>query len=82
MNDWTASDIVSPTNDLALSELLDRALNKGIVVIGDLTLSIAGVDLIYLGVRLLLSSVETAERLRTPGETKLEADHALSVRNH
>jgi hypothetical protein len=94
MNDWTendrtASDIVPPTNDLALSELLDRALNKGIVVIGDLTLSIADVDLIYLGVKLLLSSVETAERLRAPepcggnaDSTKIEADHALSVRNY
>jgi hypothetical protein len=73
MNDRAASDIVPPTNDLALPELLDRALNKGIVVIGDLTLSIADVDLIYLGVKLLLSSVETAERLRTPGGIRLHS---------
>lgn len=64
MNDWATNDIIPPTNDLALSELLDRALNKGVIVVGELTLSIAGVDLIYLGVKLLLSSVETAERLR------------------
>lgn len=57
-------DIEEPRSDLALSELLDRALNKGVVVTGDVTISIADVDLIYLGVRLLLSSVETAGRLR------------------
>ncbi len=58
------SDIVPPNSELALSELLDRVLNKGVVVIGDVTISIANVDLIYLGLKLLLSSVETAERLR------------------
>ncbi len=51
-------------NQLALSELLDRALNKGIVVWGDATISVAGVDLIYVGLKLLLASVDTAERLR------------------
>lgn len=41
-------------------ETLDRLLNQGVVVAGDVTLSVADVDLIYLGLRLLLSSVETA----------------------
>jgi gas vesicle structural protein len=69
------NDIVSPRSDLALSELLDRALNKGIVVIGDVTISIAEVDLIYLGVKLLLSSVETAERLRPGKDSMLRSRH-------
>jgi gas vesicle structural protein len=56
--------LTSPHCELALSELLDRVLNKGVIVIGDATISIANVDLIYVGVKLLLSSVETAERLR------------------
>lgn len=51
-------------NQLALSELLDRALNKGVVLWGDATISVAGVDLIYVGLKLLLASVDTAERLR------------------
>lgn len=59
------SDIVPPNSELALSELLDRVLNKGVVVIGDVTISIANIDLIYLGLKVLLSSVETAERLRS-----------------
>ncbi len=60
------SDIAPPSSDLALSELLDRVLNKGVVVLGDVTISIANVDLIYIGLKLLLSSVESAERLRPP----------------
>ena len=58
------SDLVSPSNELALSELLDRVLNKGVVITGDLTISIASVDLVYVGLKVLASSVETAERLR------------------
>lgn len=51
-------------DELALSELLDRALNKGVVVWGDATISVADVDLIYVGLKVLLASVDTAQRLR------------------
>lgn len=51
-------------DQLALSELLDRALSKGVVLWGDATISVAGVDLIYVGLKVLLASVDTAERLR------------------
>jgi gas vesicle structural protein len=62
------SDLVSPSSELGLSELLDRVLNKGVVITGDLTISIAGVDLIYVGLKVLASSVETANQLRcAPG---------------
>jgi len=46
-------------------ELLDRVLNKGVVISGDLVISVADVDLIYLGLRLLLTSVETALEVGT-----------------
>ncbi len=59
-------------NQLALSELLDRALNKGIVLWGDATISVAGIDLVYVGLKVLLASVDTAERLR-------HADHAAGI---
>ncbi|MEK6717221.1 MAG: gas vesicle protein, partial [candidate division NC10 bacterium] len=42
----------------------DRVLNKGVVIAGDVTISVADVDLIFVGLRLLLSSVETARDLR------------------
>ena len=47
----------------SLCEALDRILNKGAVVAGEVTISVAGIDLIYLGVQLLLTSVETARQL-------------------
>ena len=48
---------------LALAALLDRALNKGVVVWGDATISVAGVDLIYVGLKALAASVDTARKL-------------------
>lgn len=58
---------------LALSELLDRALNKGVVLWGDATISVAGVDLIYVGLKVLLASVDTAERLRQDARAAVHA---------
>jgi hypothetical protein len=55
---------VATEKDVTLLEVLDRVLNKGVVVAGDLVISVADVDLIYVGLRVLLSSVETMERLR------------------
>ena len=48
---------------ITLLELVDRVLNKGVVLSGDITLSVAGVDLVYVGLRVLLASVSTMERL-------------------
>lgn len=45
---------------LSVLDLLDRVANKGVVISGDLVISVADVDLIYLGLRLLLTSVQTA----------------------
>ncbi|MBI3362515.1 MAG: gas vesicle protein [Chloroflexi bacterium] len=60
------SPIRSHERDVTLLELLDRALDKGVVVWGDITISVADVDLIYVGLKLLLTSVETAEQMRRP----------------
>jgi len=49
---------------ITLVELVDRVLNKGVVVAGDITLSVADVDLVYVGLRVLLASVGTLERLQ------------------
>ena len=49
---------------ITLIELVDRVLNKGVVVAGDITLSVADVDLVYVGLRVLLASVGTMERLQ------------------
>lgn len=43
---------------LALVDLVDRLMTGGVVLTGDVMLSIAGVDLVYLGLRLVLTSVD------------------------
>lgn len=56
-------DIAAKTNarakDIALIDILDVILDKGIAIKGDLLISIAGIDLVYLDLRVLISSVET-----------------------
>jgi gas vesicle structural protein len=49
---------------ITLIELVDRVLSKGVVVSGDITLAVADVDLVYVGLRVLLASVGTMERLQ------------------
>jgi hypothetical protein len=46
---------------VTLIDLVDRVLNKGVVLTGDLTLAVADVDLVYVGLRVLLASVATLE---------------------
>ena len=52
----------SSQQDVALVELVDRVLNRGVVLTGDVTLSVADVDLVYVGLRVLLASVGTLEQ--------------------
>ena len=56
------------TENVSLCEVLDRVLNKGAVVVGEVTISVANIDLIYLGLQLLLTSVETARGTMFPGD--------------
>ena len=45
---------------ISLCETLDRVLNKGVVVTGEVMISVADIDLVYVGLQLMLTSVETA----------------------
>jgi hypothetical protein len=51
-------------HEVTLVELVDRVLNKGVVLTGDIMLSVAGVDLVYVGLRVLLTSVSALEEHR------------------
>jgi hypothetical protein len=48
--------------EVALIDLIDRLLDGGVVIHGDITLAVADVDLLYVGLRALVASVETMER--------------------
>jgi len=52
-------------HEVTLLELVDRVLNKGVVLRGDITLSVADVDLVYVGLNLLIASVATLEQGRS-----------------
>lgn len=55
----------------SLVDLVNRVLDKGVVLTGEVTISVAGIDLIYLGLNAVLTSVSTARRRAL---TRLEGD--------
>jgi gas vesicle structural protein len=58
----THDDDEIDTEELVLGDLLNHVLDKGVVIGGSVTISIADIDLLILDLRLLLTSVETAMR--------------------
>jgi hypothetical protein len=56
---------LNETEHVSLCEALDRILNKGAVVVGEVTISVANVDLIYLGLQVILTSIETVRQTLT-----------------
>jgi gas vesicle structural protein len=56
-------------NDLSLTELVNRVLDKGAVVSGEVTISVANIDLIHVSLRLLVSSVEAMRGKILPPRT-------------
>jgi hypothetical protein len=57
-------------SDLSLLETLDHVLNRGLVIAGEITIAVADIDLIFVGLNVLVSSVETAHEVlrRRPTE--------------
>ncbi|HZK13050.1 MAG TPA: gas vesicle protein GvpJ [Desulfobaccales bacterium] len=57
--------------DVSLCEALDRILNKGAVLFGEVMISVADIDLVYLGLQVILASMETARGFKPHGEGQL-----------
>jgi len=55
-----------PARPHALVDVLDRLLDTGVVLDGYVVLSVAGVDLVHVGLRALVASVDSAARLLAP----------------
>lgn len=49
---------------ISLCEVLDRVLNKGVVVTGEVVVSVADIELLYVGLQLIVTSVETMHQQR------------------
>jgi hypothetical protein len=75
--------------ELSLLETLDHVLTRGLVLAGEITISVADIDLIFMGLNVVLTSVETAnevlgarsarqlvlqQRALAPGEAATAAD--------
>ena len=56
--------------ELSLLETLDHLLDRGVVIAGEATISIGGVDLLYLGLNIVLANIDAMVRTsqRTPGK--------------
>jgi len=60
------------SEELSLCEALDRILNKGAVLYGEVIISVADIDLVFLGLQVILASMETARGFRPgPGAGQL-----------
>ncbi|MDO9131165.1 MAG: gas vesicle protein [Anaerolineales bacterium] len=62
-----------------LADILERVLDKGIVIAGDITISLVGVELLNIKLRLLVASVDKAMEM---GINWWESDPYLSSRAH
>ena len=57
------------STDLSLLETLDHVLSRGLVIAGEITISVADIDLIFVGLNVLVSSVETAHEVLRKRQT-------------
>lgn len=71
------AQIVHPTHATNLAEILERVLDKGIVIAGDISISLADIELLKIKIRLLVASVDKAKEI---GIDWWESDPALSSR--
>jgi hypothetical protein len=60
-------------DQVVLSEVLDRVLNKGAVLTGEVVISVAGIDLLYVGLNVLLGSFETVRTAVQTARTRVHA---------
>lgn len=71
--------IVNQTQPTNLADLLERVLDKGIVIAGDITVSLGEIELLTIKVRLLIASIDKAQEI---GINWWQSDPALSSRAH
>ena len=56
-------ELVSPSRSHGLVDILDRVLDKGLVIAGDIKINLANVELLTIQVRLLVCSIDKAEQI-------------------
>jgi hypothetical protein len=56
-------ELASPSRSTGLVEILDRVLDKGLVIAGDIKINLANVELLTIQIRLLVCSIDKAEEI-------------------
>jgi hypothetical protein len=56
-------ELVNPSRSHGLVDILDRVLDKGLVIAGDIKINLANVELLTIQVRLLVCSIDKAEQI-------------------
>jgi hypothetical protein len=69
------SQVVHHSNSSSLADVLDRVLDKGVVIAGDISIALVGVELLTIRLRLLIASVDKAKEM---GITWWETDPFLN----
>src|SRR5437773_11523398 len=57
------ADLMQPTRSHGLVDILDRVLDKGLVIAGDIKINLANVELLTIQIRLLVCSIDKAEQI-------------------
>jgi hypothetical protein len=70
----SSSPTLVEAREVTLLDLVDRAVDHGVILAGDITIAVADIDLIYLGLQVLLASVERVEKLRAERERTMERE--------
>jgi hypothetical protein len=76
----------APSAGASLADVLERVLDKGVVIVGDISVSVVDVELLTLRVRLFIASAQTAQEMGmdwwtndpffSPGRRELPAEHS------
>jgi gas vesicle structural protein len=61
-------EVREEAREVTLLDLVDRAIEHGAILAGDITIAVANVDLIYVGLEVLIASIERMETLRAERE--------------
>ncbi|MEX2179977.1 MAG: gas vesicle protein [Gemmatimonadaceae bacterium] len=56
-------EFANPSRTHGLVDILDRVLDKGLVVAGDIKINLANVELLTIQIRLLVCSIDKAEQI-------------------
>ena len=70
----SSSQALVQAREVTLLDLVDRAVDHGVILTGDITIAVADIDLIYVGLQVLLASVERVQEPRAERERAVEGE--------